>query len=115
MTKIEKQAEEQVKELLRKFTDNQVLTFKVERFKEEDEWIATCNQIPGIITGGTGNDCNEMFEQMRDAVLTAAGIDVKYAHCIYDASLKKPNKTKKGLLISEYCDGIARTQLTVAS
>ena len=108
--------EQKAKQILRDFTKNQVLTFTVETFEKDEEWIARCDQIPAIITGGVGNDYNIMYSLMRDAVLTAAGIDSKYADCIYDASLKSQAKQSGGeekISSNKFSQNKPKTQFTV--
>ena len=79
----------QAKAQLRKFVGDQVLTFSIEKF-ENGEWVARCNQIPAITTCGMDSDVKEMEDLMKDAILTAAGIDGKYADkLLRDASLRK--------------------------
>ena len=68
----------QAKEQLKKFLGGKVLTFSVRRY-EDNEWVAECNEIPAIMTGGMGDDIAFMDKVIREAILTAAGIDVAYA------------------------------------
>ena len=108
--------EQKAKQILKDFTENKVLTFSVETFEKDKEWIAQCDQIPAIITGGTGNDYDKMYCLMRDAVLTAAGIDAKYADCIYDASLKSQVKQCNGskkISSNKFSQSKPKTQFTV--
>jgi hypothetical protein len=71
-----KQANEQVVQ----FFGGRKLTFCIERFGENnEEWIARCDQIPAISTSGYGFDERDIRDQVRDAILTAAGVDGEYA------------------------------------
>jgi hypothetical protein len=54
------------------------LTFSLEH-QDGGEWIARCNEIPGIMTAGDATDTAEIQATIRDAILTAAGIDGKFA------------------------------------
>lgn len=65
---------EQAKIQLSAFLNGRELTFTVSNF-DSGEWIAECNEIPGIITGGMGNDITTMDSLIRDAILVAAGLD----------------------------------------
>ncbi len=79
----------QAKEQLKRFSGGQVLTFTVSHF-ENGTWSAQCDQIPAVSTCGTTSDANDMEELMKDSILTAAGIDGKYAdRLLRDASVKK--------------------------
>jgi len=82
---------EQAKQTLRQFTGKQILTFSVNRF-EDGAWIANCDQIPAITTCGDFSDEKEMENLMKDAVLTAAGVEVDAEfvdELLYDATVKK--------------------------
>lgn len=57
---------------------DRVLTFSIEEYTN-GEWIATCNEIPSITTGGMGNDITKRDSLIREAILTAAGVDISYA------------------------------------
>ena len=61
---------------LEKFLDGKILTFTIAHHPN-NEWVAECNEIPGIIT--CGKDLRSMDVLLRDAILTAANVDVKYA------------------------------------
>jgi hypothetical protein len=80
MTPIKDMNEEQAKEQLRTFLGGRVLTFSVREY-DNGEWVAECNEISGIITGGVG-DYTERDQLMRDAIVTAAGVDSKFAHLL---------------------------------
>lgn len=69
---------EQAKEQLKKFLGGRTLTFSI-RWYDNNEWVAECNEIPAIMTGGKGDDIAYMDTMMREAILTAAGIDTEYA------------------------------------
>ena len=61
------------------FFEGQELTFSIERFGVGgQEWIARCHQVPGLTTGGIVYDENLIQEQIKDALLTAAGVDGEY-------------------------------------
>jgi predicted RNase H-like HicB family nuclease len=67
----------QAKERLAQFLGETVLTFSIKKY-EDGEWVAECNEIPAIMTGGMGDDITQMDDMIRDAILTAAGIDPEY-------------------------------------
>ncbi len=69
---------EQAKTNLKSFLNGKELTFSIKRF-ENDEWIAECNEIPAIATGGMGDDITNLDLMIREAIVTAAGIDAEYA------------------------------------
>jgi hypothetical protein len=66
---------------LGRFLGDNTLTFSFERF-DNGEWIATCNEIPAIQTGGMGDDITKTDSMLREAILVAAGIDPKYKNDI---------------------------------
>ena len=66
------------KERLQNFLGGRVLTFSIRPFPN-GEWIAECNEIPAIATGGLGNDISNMDAMIRDAIFSAAGVDIKYS------------------------------------
>lgn len=72
---------EQAKQKIAHFMgNNKVLTFSIKYFPgPEHKWIAQCNEIDGIITGGSGFDLEKMENLMEDAILTAAGIPLEVA------------------------------------
>ena len=72
---------EQAKLNLRKFLGGKELTFSIKQY-ENGEWVATCNEVPAIMTGGLGYNITEIDSMIRDAILTAAGIDTIYANDI---------------------------------
>lgn len=72
---------EQAKNKLAEFLGDKVLTFSIKRY-EGGEWVAECNEIPGIMTGGLGDDIAVMDRMMKDAILTAAGVDIEYVNDI---------------------------------
>lgn len=72
---------EQAKLKLTKFLKNRELTFLIKTYSN-DEWVAECNEIPAIITCGIGNDITKRDSMIRDAILTAAGVNVDYANSI---------------------------------
>lgn len=69
---------EQTKAQLKRFLGGKVLTFSITTYAN-GEWVAECNEIPAIITGGLGGDITSMDRMMRDAILTAAGVDTQYS------------------------------------
>ncbi len=69
---------EQAKEQLKKFLGGKILTFSI-KWHENNEWVAECNEIPAIMTGSMGNDIALVDKMIREAILTAAGINVDYA------------------------------------
>ena len=66
------------KKQLGSFLGDKVLTFSIKKYPN-GEWVAECNEIPAIMTGGMGDDIAAMDAMIRDAILTAAGIDTQYA------------------------------------
>lgn len=65
---------EQAKEQLKNFYGGlPLLTFSIKEYPN-NEWVAQCNEIDSIITGGTGGDMLTIETLMQDAILTAAGI-----------------------------------------
>lgn len=71
--------QKKAKAQLEKFLNGKILTFSITHH-ENSEWVAQCNEIPGIITGGV--DLNLIDAMLRDAILTAANVDVKYANTL---------------------------------
>ncbi len=69
---------EQAEKQLNKFMGNQPLTFSLKQGTNE-EWVAQCNEVDGIITCGTGYDLAEMERLMQDAILSAAGIPKEFS------------------------------------
>lgn len=63
---------------LQSFLGGRVLTFAV-REESSGEWVAECNEIAGIMTCGMGPDISDRDALIRDAILTAAGVDTRYA------------------------------------
>ncbi len=53
------------------------LTFKIS--KTEEGWVAQCNQISGIITGGTNSKPtkSEIESQIRDAIYAAFNVKIR--------------------------------------
>lgn len=80
--------EAQALEQLSKLLDGQTLTFSFEEFAS-GEWIARCNEIPGIITGGSG-DYTERDMLIRDAIISAAGIKGDYGYLLKNMGTKQP-------------------------
>lgn len=94
---------EKAKKQLQRFLGEKVLTFSIKRYLG-GEWVAECNEIPAIMTGGMGDDIAQMDRMIRDAILTAAGIDTEYANEILkfvgynpisaDTKILRTNKTQ---------------------
>ena len=59
---------------LQAFMQERELTFSIRRYPD-GEWVAECNEIPAIMTGGMEDDITNMDAMIRDAILTAAGVD----------------------------------------
>lgn len=73
----------QANEQIARFFGGQELTFCIERVGENfEEWIARCNEIPAISTSGFGFDERAIRDQVRDAVITSAGIDGEFADSV---------------------------------
>ncbi len=64
------------KEKLKNFLDGRSLNFTVTHYSD-GEWVAECNEIPAIITGGMSGDITKIDYMMREAILTAANIDIE--------------------------------------
>lgn len=69
---------EQAREQLMRFLGGGVLSFSITTYPN-GEWVAECNEIPAIVTGGLGGDITSMDRMLRDVILTAAGVDTEYA------------------------------------
>jgi len=67
------------KEILKGFLADRELTFSIRRYPD-GEWVAECNEIPAIMTGGKEDDITNIDTMIRDAILTAAGVDTEYAN-----------------------------------
>lgn len=76
------------KQRLRAFFAERTLTFRLDEFPG-GEWIASCNEIPGIITGGTSQD-RERDRVIRDAIVRAAGLDSKFADILQNRGTAQP-------------------------
>src|ERR1019366_6646485 len=63
------------------FLGDRELTFSIRKYPD-GEWVAECNEIPAIMTGGKADDITNVDTMIRDAILTAAGVDPKYANKI---------------------------------
>ena len=72
---------EQAKANLVAFLGNRELTFSIKHFPD-GEWIAECIEIPAIMTGGKEDDITNVDSMIRDAILTAAGIDQEFSNQI---------------------------------
>jgi len=88
---------EQAKLNLKNFLGGKELTFSIRSF-DNGEWIAECNEISSIMTGGMGNDITNIDSMIRDAILTAAGIDTDYANEI----LKFTGYRSKNSILSNF-------------
>jgi hypothetical protein len=71
----------EAKTKLQAFLGGRELTFAIKRYPD-GEWVAKCNEIPAIMTGGKEDDITNMDAMIRDAILTAAGIDPDHANVI---------------------------------
>ncbi len=105
----------QAKDQLERFMGETVLTFSVKQYPGE-EWVAQCNEIDGIVTGGTGYDLDQMERLIRDAILSAAGIPNKFA----DKILKRiwnprPPLVSKSSNVGEIISPYQSTYATVGS
>lgn len=69
---------EQAIKQLNKFMGGKPLTFSIKQ-GANDEWVAQCNEVDGIITCGVGYDAPEMERLMQDAILSAAGIPKEFS------------------------------------
>lgn len=69
---------EQARTRLKTFFAGRILTFSITHY-QNGEWVAECNEIPAIVTGGVDTDITAMDTKMRDAILVAAGIDSYFA------------------------------------
>lgn len=69
----------QAKARLATFLGGRELTFSIKKYPD-GEWVAECNEIPAIMTGGKEDDITNMDALIRDAILTAAGVDTKFAN-----------------------------------
>lgn len=74
---------EQANEQIVRFFNGESLTFCLERFGDNyEEWVARCDQVPAINTSGYGFDEREIRDQVRDAIITAAGVEGEFAQDI---------------------------------
>jgi len=69
---------EQAKARLAQFLGGRELTFCIKTYPD-GEWVAECNELPAIMTGGMADDITNMDTMIRDAIVTAAGVDSQYA------------------------------------
>lgn len=95
---MENMEQKKAKAQLEKFLKGRTLTFSTTHYPS-GEWVAQCDQIPGIITGGM--DLNTSDALKRDAILTAAGVDVKYSNVLlknlgYISSQSTKIRTRRG-------------------
>ncbi|MFA6340769.1 MAG: hypothetical protein WCX27_00810 [Candidatus Paceibacterota bacterium] len=88
---------ENTKEQLRSFLGGKILTFSITKYSN-GEWIASCNEIPAIMTGGLNNDIAYMDRMIREAILTAAGIDLEYSETVLKFIDLNSQKTKRSLM-----------------
>jgi len=90
---------------LTNFFGDQELTFSIERFGVDgQEWIARCNQAPGLTTGGVMYDEKMIQDQIKDAILTAAGVDGEYDSIV----------SRNISLVSNITASVSRPELKVA-
>jgi predicted RNase H-like HicB family nuclease len=65
------------------------LTFSLETH-ENGEWVARCNEIPALITAGDTTDPALIQATIKDAILTAAGIDGSFGdEILRDAAIQQ--------------------------
>jgi len=65
---------------IKEFFNGRQLTFCVERFGiNQEEWVARCNEISAISTSGYGFDERDIRDEVKDAILTAVGVDSEYS------------------------------------
>ena len=64
---------DKAKKQVETFLGGKEITFSIRNFPN-GEWIAECNEMPAIMTGGMGDDITAMDMMIRDAIATAAGI-----------------------------------------
>ncbi len=69
----------EAKARLQRFLGGRELTFAIKRYPD-GEWVAECNEIPAIMTGGKEDDITNIDTMIRDAILTAAGVDSEYSN-----------------------------------
>ncbi len=67
------------KQQLAAFLGGRELTFSIKKYPD-GEWVAECNEIPAIMTGGKEDDITNMDSMIRDAILTAAGVNTEFAN-----------------------------------
>lgn len=84
------------KKRLQQFIGNTVLTFSI-RTLDSGEWIAECNEIPGLATGGAWSDISNMDEMIRDAILTAARVDVAHDDLLRFANFEEVRASRSTL------------------
>lgn len=70
---------EQAKLRMKTFLGDSEITFSIRNFPS-GEWIAECNEIPAIMTGGMNGDITTIDAMIRDAIITAVGIDSEYTN-----------------------------------
>jgi len=74
---------EQARVQIVRFFNGEQLTFCLQRFGEShEEWVAYCEQVPAITTSRFGFDERVIREQVKDAILTAAGVDGEFADTV---------------------------------
>lgn len=70
-------------EQLISFFDGRELTFYIERSGVDgQEWIARCQQVPALMTGGVVYNEAEVQNQIKDVIMTAAGVEGDYESII---------------------------------
>ena len=86
---------ETAKKRLQSFLGDRELTFSIRTYPD-GEWVAECNEIPAIMTGGKEDDITSMDAMIRDAILTAAGVDAEFAGEILKfVGYRQPNRLIK--------------------
>jgi predicted RNase H-like HicB family nuclease len=70
---------EKAREILGNFLKRQRISFIITKYPS-GEWVAECNEIPAVMTGGMSDDITKIDAMIREAVLTAANIDAQYSN-----------------------------------
>jgi len=71
----------EAREQLDRFLGGKVLTFSFEHYPS-GEWVATCNEIPSIVTGGMGDDITSIDQMLREAIVCAAGVPAEHTDAL---------------------------------
>ena len=70
---------EKARGILGNFLKHRQISFIITKYPS-GEWVAECDEIPAVMTGGMSDDITKMDAMIREAVLTAANIDVEYSN-----------------------------------